>query len=199
MIQRSSGTRDDMNTALISRLGASGRCRLYTGAMPANCAAARTGTLLADIILPATPLQTASGVLSKTASAWSVAAVAAGVAGYYSLINNGTSECIEQGEVSQQYSMTTTASTAANGNALTVASTTNLAVGMQVSGTGIPTGCRIAAIPSGTSVVLDKTSTAGVANGASITFGHVMTIDNSTLAIGQTVTVTSYSVTQGNA
>ncbi|MCA3653081.1 MAG: hypothetical protein IOC54_14770, partial [Methylobacterium sp.] len=42
-------------------------------------------------------------------------------------------------------------------------------------------------------------STAGVANGASITFGFDMSVDNVNFATGQQFTVNSFTITEGNA
>lgn len=53
MIQYSVRVRDAQNDAMESAIGASPSLELRTGAQPANCAAADTGTLLCAIALPA--------------------------------------------------------------------------------------------------------------------------------------------------
>jgi hypothetical protein len=92
----------------------------------------------------------------------------------------------------------TTALTAANGNVLTFSSTTGIAVGMRVSGTGILADTFVIAT-TGTTVTLSRSSTAGVSNGASITFNYDMTLDNATIANAQVITAQSYNLLVGGA
>ena len=69
--------------AIETAAGASAKLRMYTGAMPANCAAAATGTLLLDAALPASWMAAASaGVLSKSGT-WAGIGVGLGNAGYF--------------------------------------------------------------------------------------------------------------------
>ncbi|HYE85703.1 MAG TPA: VCBS domain-containing protein, partial [Vicinamibacterales bacterium] len=65
-----------------------------------------------------------------------------------------------------------------------LSSTSNLAVGMAVSGTGIPAGTTITAIPSATSVILSAAATAN-ATGVSLTFDrHASnTVSSSTITV----------------
>jgi hypothetical protein len=92
----------------------------------------------------------------------------------------------------------TSALTAANGNVLTFASTTGVATGMNVSGTGIVAGSTVVALTS-TTVTLSLTSTAGVSSATSITFGGEVTLDNTSINSGQTVTITTFTRTIPNA
>ena len=69
--------------AIESATGASAKLRFYTGAIPANCAAAATGTLLVDAALPADWMADAAGGVVAKLGTWSGAGVAAGVAGYF--------------------------------------------------------------------------------------------------------------------
>ena len=101
---------------------------------------------------------------------------------------------VMQGYVFQQSVIATSAASAANSNVLTFASTTGVAVGMLVSGTGILAGSSVVAF-SGTTVTLSLTSTAGVASGASITFGGDVVLGNTVIAAGQTCTFNSFTVT----
>lgn len=74
------------------------KCQIYTGAMPANTAAAATGTKIAEITCPADWMAAvASGVKSLSGS-WSVAAIAAGTPGYYRMVDSA-GVCHEQGDV----------------------------------------------------------------------------------------------------
>jgi hypothetical protein len=79
-------------------IGASPRLRLRTGAVPANCAAARSGTVLATIVLPSDWATVSGGVLSKLGT-WSVSASASGTAGHWELMDSTLTTCHEQGTV----------------------------------------------------------------------------------------------------
>jgi len=169
-----------------------------TGSMPANCAAAATGTLLDSQALPSDWLAAASSGAKAKAGTWTGTYDAAGTVGYYRIMDSTNTTCHEQGLVTQQYVIATNALTAANGNVLNFAATTGVVVGMNVSGTGVPVGATVVAV-TGTTVTLSHTSTAGVASAASITFGGDMTMDNVVAAISQAWTVNSYTRTAGNA
>lgn len=81
------------------------KMRIYTGAQPANCAAANSGTLLWEINLPNPHWSAAaSGAMAKTGT-WSGAASAAGTAAHFRIYNSqatmdGTT-CFMQGSVGQ--------------------------------------------------------------------------------------------------
>ena len=82
--------------AIESAAGASAKLRFYTGAIPANCAAAATGTLLVDASLPSDWMADAvAGVVAKLGT-WSGTGVAAGVAGYFRITDTaGTTAHIQ--------------------------------------------------------------------------------------------------------
>ncbi|MGA0610100.1 hypothetical protein [Caldimonas sp. KR1-144] len=182
----------------ITGAAAQPKLRLLTGAAPANPAAAQTGTLLAEITLPANWMADAAAGVKALTGTWQANAVAAGTVGYYRVVDNAGTTCHEQGTCGQQVQLNTNAVTAANGNVLNFAATTGVVVGMNASGTGIPAGAVVAAV-SGTTVTLSHTSTAGVANGATIAFTYDITVDNPVLANGQQVTVTAKTITAPNA
>lgn len=79
--------------------GASPKLRIYTGSRPADCAAAATGTLLAEITCPSDWMAAASGGAKVLAGSWTVAASAGGNAGYYRLYDSAGTNCDEQGSV----------------------------------------------------------------------------------------------------
>ena len=90
------------NNALDSRettLGASPKLRFYTGAAPANCAAARTGTLLCEMTLPADWMNAASANSKTKQGVWSGTAVAGSAAtpGYACIMDNAGTTCHLQG------------------------------------------------------------------------------------------------------
>lgn len=197
--QYSTTVRTDKQAAIETAIGASPKLQLRTGAPPANCAAADTGTLIVEMTLPADWV-TQSGGVSTKAGTWSAAATGAGtnVAGHYRIKNNAGSTTHEQGNVYQSLVIATNALTAANGNVLNFASTTGVVVGMKITGTGVEAETFVLAL-TGTTVTMSKSSTAGVANAASITFGGDLTLDNTSINNGQTVTISTYTITENGA
>jgi hypothetical protein len=189
-----------MADALEVHITASPDLQIYSGTQPANCAAAATGTLLALGTLPADFLGSAAGGAKALAGAWNYtgqSGAGAGTAlGYYRIAKTGT--CHVQGSCGPSVALNTSALTAVNGNVLTFASTTGVQVGHNVSGTGILADTQVVALTA-TTVTLSRTSTAGVASGAAITFAPDLVINSPTISNGQTGSVTSYTFTAGGA
>lgn len=83
--------------------GASARLRIYTGAQPANCAAAASGTLLIDMTLPADWMAAASGGVKSLQGLWTAtgeAGAGAGAnAGHFRIWDSGVTTCHLQGDV----------------------------------------------------------------------------------------------------
>lgn len=69
-------------------IGTSPKLRGYTGAMPANCAAAATGTLLFEMALPSDWMTAASGGVKSKSGVWTDTADATGVVGYCRIVDN---------------------------------------------------------------------------------------------------------------
>ncbi|MCA3072472.1 MAG: hypothetical protein IOD11_18815 [Rhodocyclaceae bacterium] len=182
----------------ITGTAAAPRLRILTGAAPATPAAAETGTLLVQMNLPADWAAAASAGSKALSGTWQASATGTGTAGYYRVVDNAGTTCHEQGTVGQQVQLTTNALTAANGAVLNFAATTGVVVGMNVAGTGVPTGATVVAV-GGTTVTLSMTSTAGVSNATTITFTQDLTLDNVSINSGQTVTITSKTLTAPNA
>jgi hypothetical protein len=172
--------------------------KIFTGAQPANCAAANSGTELASGSLPSDWMGAAASGLKQLAGTWTLTAGANGTAGHYRIYATGGTTCHEQGLVKMATVIATNALTAANGNVLNFASTTGVAVGDKVTGTGILPDTYVLAL-TGTTVTISISSTAGVSNGASITFGGDLTLQNTSIASGQTITITQFDLTEGNA
>jgi hypothetical protein len=117
-----------------STIGASAIMKLRTGAAPANCAAADSGTVLATLNLPSDWMAAASGGSKDKSGTWEdLSADAAGTAAHFRIYDSGGSTCDMQGTV---------------------------------------------------------TATGG---------GGDMTVDNTSFAVGQAVTVTGFTLTAGNA
>lgn len=131
-IQYSDGLRNNQANNVEATIGVSPKLQIRTGAVPANCAAADSGTLLVEIPLPADWLgPAAAGAVAKLGT-WSAAAVAAGTAGHFRVKDTSGTVTHIQGTA------------------------------VMVAGTG--------------DLVLDNTS----------------------IAIGQVVTITTFSITRGN-
>lgn len=79
--------------------GPSPKLRIYTGSKPADCDAAATGTLLAEITCPSDWMAAASGGTKVLAGSWTVAAAAGGTAGHYRIVDNAGTTCHEQGSI----------------------------------------------------------------------------------------------------
>lgn len=178
--------------------GTAAKLNIYSGAAPANCAAADTGTLLATLSLPSDWMNAASGSTKTLLGSWTGTASAGSGATptHFRIKDTANTTCYVQGTCGINVVIATSALTAANGNILTFASTTGVAVGQTVSGTGVLPGTTVIAF-NGTTATLSLSSTAGVASAASITFGYEMPV-NGTITSGQTITVSSFTLTAAN-
>lgn len=168
-IQFSTTVRNAINDAIETAIGTSPKLRFYSGSIPANCAAAATGTLLCEITCPSDwASASASGEKAKSGT-WSATASATGDVGYYRKYDSGATTCHEQGAVSEAFALTTSASSTSS-NVLTFTSTTGVSDGMGVSGVGIPDGTTIVSHTS-TTLTLDAVVT--VSSGADVLVGDV--------------------------
>lgn len=85
-IQLSTRVRNARADIVEATIGAGPTLRIRSGAMPANCAAGRTGTVLATIALPADWMNAAAAAVKTLSGTWSdSAADAAGTAGYFDI------------------------------------------------------------------------------------------------------------------
>jgi hypothetical protein len=99
-IQFSDDVRDGRVNAIETAVGTAPVLRIRTGVPPANCAAARTGTVLASLTLPTDWMGAASGGVVDKLGAWEdTSADAAGTAGHYEVMNSGLTTCHIQGTV----------------------------------------------------------------------------------------------------
>lgn len=188
--------------SLETTVGTAPKLRIKNGTIPANAAAARSGTLLIEYTLASDWLGTPSARSATFNNLPLTGAATGGMLGttatYYEIMDSAGTTCHEQGLIYQQINLATNALTAANSNVLNFASTTGVVAGMQVTGTGIPVDTQVIAT-TGTTVTLSKASTAGVANAAAITFGGDLTLDNTSIATGQTVNITAWTKTAPGA
>jgi len=133
-IQLSVSVRNARLDAIETAIGASAKLQIYSGSMPASCAASATGTKLAEITLGSDwAANASSGSKSFSNTPLSTTGLAGGSAGYFRVVDNSGATCHMQGTI---------------------------------------------------------TATGG---------GGDMTIDNTSIASGQAVNVTSFTLTDGNA
>lgn len=129
--QYSDAVRDGWNNAYETGIGTAPVLELRTGAQPANCAAADSGTLLASLTLPSDWQGASSGGVSTKLGTWSGTAVAAGTAAHYRLKSSGGT-CHEQGSVTITGGggdLTLDNPSIANGQAVVIATWTRTAPG----------------------------------------------------------------------
>lgn len=97
-VQNSVKVRNAQLDAFETEIGAAPLLRVFDGAMPASCAVADAGTLIAEGSLPSDWLSAAAaGVKSKNGT-WTITGVGTGAGRYYRIYRAGSpSECDEQG------------------------------------------------------------------------------------------------------
>lgn len=98
-LQLSTNVRNAMADSFESTTGTAAILRIYTGAPPANCAAAVTGTQLLTITLPSDWMNAAASGSKTKLGTWSNPAGAAGTAGYFRIWDSTATTCHAQGTV----------------------------------------------------------------------------------------------------
>lgn len=122
--QFSTAVRNAWLNAIETEIGARPTLTIRSGSAPANCAAERTGTVLATLVLPLDWMQAASGGTKILNGTWEdLVADAAGTAGHFSLDQGAT--CHNQGSI-----------TATGGGGDMTIDNTSIAAGQAVSVTG---------------------------------------------------------------
>ena len=98
-VQYSVPVRNAQLDAWENTIGTTPKLQVRTGAQPANCAAADSGTLLCEMDLPSDWMSAAaSGSKAKTGT-WSGTGVANGDAGHYRIKDAAGTTCHEQGSI----------------------------------------------------------------------------------------------------
>lgn len=99
-IQLSVAVRNARLDAIETAIGASAIMRIRTGAPPANCAAARSGTVLATLTLPSDWMAAASGGSKALSGTWQdTSADATGTAAHFEIMDSSGATCHLQGTV----------------------------------------------------------------------------------------------------
>lgn len=99
-VQESTTVRNAKLDVIESTIGTSPILRFLSGSPPANCAAAETGTALANMALPSDWMAAASGGSKALSGTWQdTSADATGTLGYWRIYDSGGSTCHMQGTV----------------------------------------------------------------------------------------------------
>lgn len=98
-LQFSATVRTNRLDSIETTIGVSAKLQIWTGAMPANCAAASTGTKLVEMALPSDYLAGASAGVKAKSGTWSGTGLAAGTAGYFRIVDNAGTTCHIQGTI----------------------------------------------------------------------------------------------------
>jgi hypothetical protein len=99
-IQLSVTVRNARLDTIESTIGTTPIMRIRTGAQPANCAAARTGTVLATLNLPSDWMLAASAGTKALSGTWTdSSADAAGTAAHFEIMDSTGTTCHLQGNV----------------------------------------------------------------------------------------------------
>lgn len=98
-VQLSVAVRNARINAIETTIGTAPKLQIRTGAQPATCATADSGTLLCELTLPSDWAGAASAGASALAGSWTGTAVATGTAAHYRLKDSAGTTCHEQGSV----------------------------------------------------------------------------------------------------
>jgi hypothetical protein len=124
--QLSTACRNALLDALETAVGVSAVLKIRTGAPPANCAAADSGTVLATLNLPSDWMAAAAaGVKSKSGTWQDASADATGTAAHFRVYDSGGATCHMQGTV-----------TATGGGGDMTLDSTSITAGQSVTVTG---------------------------------------------------------------
>lgn len=92
--------RNALLLALSGRIGANSQLKMFTGAAPANAAAADSGTVLAVVEVPDTPFDApVNGVMAKAGTWEDPAADAAGTLGHFRVYEDAGTTVLLQGTI----------------------------------------------------------------------------------------------------
>ena len=184
MAQLSVAVRNAMLDQIEVTPGVSAILRVRSGAMPANCAAADSGTILSALTLPSDWMSNAAAGAKAKLGTWQQASAAAsGLVGFFRIYDTAGTTCHIQGLLSQTWVATTAyiLNQQVNNGGLVYKATT----GGTSAGSGGPTGTG-----------------SGITDGTAV-WAYVgpvdMTIDNGNISIGQAYTINSFTLNAANA
>jgi hypothetical protein len=186
-LQESIAVRNARLDAHETTIGTSPLLRLITlnGAIPADCATAQTGVVAATITLPADWMaNAATGAKAKTGT-WTGTASATGDLNYWRLTDSTGTTCHYQGQLARPHSVLTA-----------------FALGQRVTNAG---NVYRATVAGTTGAASPPVHTAGAVADGTVTWtfetdaGGVMVPDAFGVTTGQTLTVSTFTVTAANA
>ena len=120
-IQLAVSTRNARLDAIETDTGVSAIMKIRTGAQPASCATADSGTVLATLNLPSDWLAAASAGVKGKAGTWSdLSADAGGTIGHFRVYKSDGTTCIIQGTAGTSGDLTTDSATTTAGQQFTV-------------------------------------------------------------------------------
>lgn len=100
-LQFSVAVRNGMLDSFETTIGTTPILEIFSGAVPANCAAADSGTLLASMTLPSDFMAAAASGTKAKSGTWEDPSVnTTGVAGHFRIKDSGGTVCHAQGTVS---------------------------------------------------------------------------------------------------
>jgi hypothetical protein len=126
-IQYGTTLRNNQLDQLESTVGTSPKLQLRSGAQPATCATADSGTLLAELTLPSDWMAAAASGSKAKSGTWSGTGSAGGTIGHFRIKDSAGTTCHVQGSVTATGGggdMTVDNTSIANGQAITVNSFT---------------------------------------------------------------------------
>lgn len=98
-IQESVAVGNGRLDSIETTIGVSPKLQLWTGAMPANCATASSGTKLCEMALPSDWMANAASAAKAKSGTWSGTGLAAGTVGYFRIVDSTGATCHLQGTV----------------------------------------------------------------------------------------------------
>lgn len=99
-IQLSTAVRNALLDSIETQIGASAVLKIFTGAPPANCATANSGTVLATLALPADYWAAASSGAKAKSGTWEdLSADGTGTAGHFRIYASDGTTCGIQGTI----------------------------------------------------------------------------------------------------
>jgi hypothetical protein len=116
--QKSVTVRNAELDQVFTTIGASAVIKMFSGAEPANCAAADPSGLLCTITCPASYMNAASGGVKTKTGTWSAASTSAGTIACWRMYDSGVTTCHLQGNATSD--MTFDNTTISNGQTVTV-------------------------------------------------------------------------------
>lgn len=188
-IQLSTPVRNARQEAIKTAIGASPILRIRTGAQPANCAAARSGTVLATLNLPSSWMAAASAGSIALAGTWQdTSADASGDPGHFEIMDSAGTTCHLQAECAAPWQ-----------------ASRNYALGAAVTNdSGKVYRCTTAGVaassggPTGTGATIADGAAVWQYIGASVGALGAIAVDSPVTA-GQAFNVTAFSLTDANA